>query len=263
MSRHDRLERKIGAGRTKIATPGAAAPDGTTPGPGPAGNGVADHWRAATVACVEQAATDMIAIGVRPERSVPHRAGQYCEVRFPGEELSRTYSIASSPSDPELLEFGIQLLPTGIFSPRLAGCSAGDHLEIRGPLGQAFLWAPEHGDTLVLFGAGAGITPLTSMYHHFVESYPTGTVLFHVSSKSAERVFRYDRYRDVLAPRFTGGAAGRINFDYIRGFLAPVESRKAQTNVRVCGPGAFIKTVVDAVLELGFSEDRVRAEGFA
>lgn len=235
-------------------------------GPHPAGPHPAD-WRRATVVSVEPAAIDMVALAIRPLEPTPHRAGQHYELRFPGEELMRNYSIVSSPRTAELLEFGVKVLPTGMLSRRLAAAVAGDEIEIRGPLGQAFVWTPEMGAPLVLIGAGAGITPLLSMYDLFAGTPPGEAPispgerpLFLVSAKSADRIFRYERYRHVMTTRFTA-TAGRLDATSIAAFCAPVLDATG-AGFRVCGPGGFITTVVDTLLYLGFDESRVRSEAF-
>lgn len=220
----------------------------------------AAEWRPADIDSVEYAATDMIALRLRPAQPRPHRAGQHYEIRFPDEDLMRNYSIVSSPIRTDILEFGIKVLATGMMSRRLADAAPGDALEIRGPLGQGFPWTPEDGVPLILLGAGAGITPLLPMYDHFSASYPGESVLFLVTAKSIERIFRHERYRDAMTIRCTQ-REGRLDSDSISAFLEPLRG-VVEANFRICGPGGFINTVVDTVLDLGFDESRVRSEAF-
>jgi len=225
------------------------------------------EWRRASVVSLEPSAVDMVALAIRPLEPTPHLAGQHYEIRFPGEELTRNYSIVSSPRTAEQLEFGVKVLPTGMLSRRLAASVAGEELEIRGPLGQAFVWTPEMGAPLVLIGAGAGITPLLAMFDTYIEAQHGEHLqshdahpLFIVTAKNADRVFRYDRYRDAMITRFTA-TAGRLDATSIAEILAPVHG-VAGVNVRVCGPGGFITAVVDTLLNLGFEESRIRSEAF-
>jgi ferredoxin-NADP reductase len=218
------------------------------------------EWRGATVVSLEQAASDMVALRVKPDEWLPHLAGQHYEIRFPGERLSRTFSIASSPAARGTIEFGLQVRPHGMLTPRLAACIAGDRLELRGPTGQAFAWEPPDGGPLVLLGAGAGITPLCSMYGSYRAAGLPDPVLFVLSVHSPHRIFRADRLPEDSFVRITE-RDGRIDRGYLEQVLGPVLERDDPV-VRVCGPLGFMDTMVDHLLDLGISGDRIRSEAF-
>ena len=218
------------------------------------------EWRPATIVENERATAHMIALSVVPEDWIPHLPGQHYEIRFPGEELSRKFSIASAPETSGVLEFGIQVLDYGLLSPRLAAARPGQPLEIRGPTGTGFTWTAETGGPLILLGAGSGITPLLGMYDHHRSSGCGDPVFFLLSATRPERVFRFDRYRNVLTTRFTE-TAPRMDRAYLENAVGPVLDDPS-TSARVCGPKAFMEDVVDALLALGVSETRVRSEGF-
>jgi len=217
-------------------------------------------WRSARVVANDRAAQEMISLTLAPESRVPHRAGQHYELRFPGEELSRKYSIINGPARFDTLEFGVQVLPTGMISPRLARTVPGDRLEIRGPLGESFFWEPSHGPSLVLLGAGAGITPLLSIYEHFCLTFPDRTCLFHVSAKHPNRIYRYVRYKPHIATRFTA-MESRFGKEDLALALAG-RSIDPDSPARLCGPPRFIESMVDSLIDLGFPETGIRSETF-
>lgn len=233
-------------------------------------------WRRAQVVRREYAAEDMVALTLRPDQWIPHRAGQYCDLRFPGETLSRAYSIVSPPGARGSLEFGIQTLPTAFLSRRFAACSPGEVLELRGPIGAAFTWDPAECSALILLGAGAGITPLLSMYDYARAVRPDMPLLFLVSATTPRRVFRYQRYRDALITRFTG-TEPRMDRRWLAQTLAPLlaaagtttdtgNTREAEAvyplHVRVCGPTGFISERVEDLLALGIPPEHIRSEAF-
>lgn len=218
-------------------------------------------WRGASIATVEPAAEGMVELVVVPDNWIPHRAGQYYDVRFPGENRVRAFSVVSSPTVTDHLTFGIQVLPQGLVSPRLADAATGDRLEIRGPIGSAFSWAPELPGRLVLIGAGAGITPLVSMYEHAVAAGTEKQPLFIVSAKRPELIFRYDHYRSVLTTRFTASQP-RIDREYLRSVLSSGGAVGEGMHVRVCGPGGFIVKTVEHLISIGVPESEIRSEAF-
>ena len=218
------------------------------------------EWRPARVTTVESAARDMVALGIEPAEWIPHAAGQHYEIRFPGERLSRKFSIASPPERINEVEFGVQVLPKGMLSPRLAGCRPGDSLEIRGPTGAAFVWHQEDGGPLILLGGGAGITPLLAILDHYTATTAAAPLIFIHSAQSPERVFRYERYRDRMLVRFTEQHP-RIDRDYLAHALEPV-LRDNETRARVCGPLGFMTSMVEHLIQLGVQEARIRSEAF-
>jgi ferredoxin-NADP reductase len=230
------------------------------------------EWRRATVVWSRPAAADMVSLALRPDQWISHVAGQYYDIRFPREGVVRAFSIVSSPTVTDYLEFGLQVLPRGLLSPRLAAVAPGEPLEIRGPVGRFFTWSPEMSGRLVLIGAGAGITPLLSMYGHAVgDGFEEGPVsgvsppLFIVSAGGPERVFRYERYRSVLVTRFSG-REGRIDREFLAEHLAGIRdgtiSREPPPQIRICGPPGFVGHIVDHLLSQGISETSIRSEAF-
>ena len=203
----------------------------------------------------------MISLLLEPEVPVPHRAGQHYELRIPGDELGRKYSIVTPPGQAGPLEFGIQLLPNGLVSPRLAALQPADRIEIRGPLGEAFLWSPADGRSLILIGGGAGITPLLSMYGHFADAYPKGRFLFVVSATGPERIYRYERWNPSLRTRFTAREPRLTTADLE--LLIGDQLADPETAARICGPTSMIDAMVDSLLELGLPDTRIRSEAFA
>lgn len=218
------------------------------------------EWRPAHVTAVEPAASDMVTLNVEPAEWIPHAAGQHYEIRFPGERLSRKFSIASPPERVNELEFGIQVLPKGMLSPRLAACRPGDSLEIRGPTGAAFQWQREDGGPLILLGAGAGITPLLGILDHHTAAAVPAPLVFVLSARSPERVFRYERYRDRMRICFTSQQP-RIDRVYLERALEPVLDDN-RTQARVCGPLGFMTSMVEHLIQLGVKEAQIRSEAF-
>ncbi|MFA7566089.1 MAG: FAD-binding oxidoreductase [Alkalispirochaeta sp.] len=218
-------------------------------------------WRRATVLTCTPESSDVVALSIRPERWIAHRAGQYYDIRMPAERVVRAFSVVSSPTVTDHLEFGIQVLPQGLLSPRLAGVRPGAKLEIRGPVGSIITWSPEMAGRLVLIGAGAGITPLLSMYEHATVAGVTPSPTLIVSAKSTQRIFRFDRYRSVLTTRLSS-QDGRIDRAFLDSILGPVLYDDVPPQLRLCGPLGFIGDIVDHLLALGFPEGTIRSEAF-
>lgn len=88
-------------------------------------------------------------------------AGQYAQVEF-GPGMSKHYSMASTPGEPEL-EFQIRHLPAGRTSAYVASeLKVGDTVKVAGPLGASHL-RDHHAGPVLLLAGGSGFAPIRSI----------------------------------------------------------------------------------------------------
>jgi len=96
-----------------------------------------------------------------------HVAGQHIDVRLTaldGYSAVRSYSIASAPSRDQRVEITVERLENGEVSPYLTREVAfGDELDLRGPIGQWFVWHTDQTEPIQLIAGGSGIVPLMAM----------------------------------------------------------------------------------------------------
>src|SRR6266850_5150835 len=100
-----------------------------------------------------------------------HLAGQHVDVRLTAEDgyqAQRSYSIASAPEDGYVV-LTVERLDDGEVSPYLTQeLRTGDALELRGPIGDYFIWEEKLGGPLLLIGGGSGVVPLRAMLRHYL-----------------------------------------------------------------------------------------------
>jgi propane monooxygenase reductase subunit len=96
-------------------------------------------------------------------------AGQYVDIRIPGTERTRAFSMANTSESDHRLEFMIKIYPGGHFSGLLSDrLKPGDRLEVRGPFGVFMM--REHSDAdLVFIRGGAGRAPIWSLLNSMAE----------------------------------------------------------------------------------------------
>ena len=81
-----------------------------------------------------------------------------------GYSTVRSYSIASAPNSDGYVELTVERLPNGEVSPYLTQeLAVGDRLELRGPIGEWFVWRTEQTEPIQLIAGGSGIVPLMAM----------------------------------------------------------------------------------------------------
>ncbi|GAA2002024.1 oxidoreductase [Nakamurella flavida] len=227
------------------------------PGRAPAGG-----WRTATVREVAHPTprTAMIRLDV-PAR-VDHLPGQHYVVRLTapdGYTASRSYSVASPPSDP-LIELLVERLDDGEVSGFLADVLApGDTLEVRGPIGGWFVWDADR--PAVAVGGGTGVVPLVAMLRHARDrGRPELFTMVAAAGRWADLPYAEELAaagaRIVLSREDRPERpAGRIGLD-------DLPDLTAGPTVFVCGSAAFAEAASSLAVRAGADEDSVRVERF-
>lgn len=205
-----------------------------------------------------------------------HLAGQHVDVRLSapdGYTTQRSYSIASTVAR-DLVELTVQIVPDGEVSPYLAHDFAiGDAVELRGPIGGWFAWAPSDSDPVLLVAGGSGIVPLMAMVRARAAAASSAEfrLLYSVRTPAdvyyAHELVRRDRDDDGLdvTLAYTRSAdssarpVGRLTSEDLvdHGVAADLRPR-----CYVCGPTGFVEYVADLLVELGHDPALIRTERF-
>jgi ferredoxin-NADP reductase len=202
-----------------------------------------------------------------------HHAGQHLDVRLTAEDgyrAERGYSIASAPG--EGVAITVERLEDGEVSPYLTEeLRPGDQFEVRGPIGQYFIWEPGIAGPLLLVAGGSGVVPFRAMLRHRARTGSDVPMRLLCSSRTLEDVI----YRDELEepqegveviqtlsrshPPGWSGRAGRIDAALIAEVAFPPASGAI---AYVCGPTGFVETVARSLVSLGYPSERIKTERF-
>jgi ferredoxin--NADP+ reductase len=138
--------------------------------------------------------SDLWIMRVRPEEKIQFTPGQYITVGLKDGEriVERPYSVASSPREPEL-EFFLELVPGGHFTPHLYDMPAGARVLVRRAAKGRFLFDRRSGrPNHFLIATVTGVAPFVSMLREFAarqeegETPPYRIALLHAASVSCE-----------------------------------------------------------------------------
>lgn len=123
---------------------------------------VADY--VATVARIETLTPTVKAVFLQLDgEGMTFQAGKYINLSLPGLEGSRAFSLANPPSESQLLELNIRLVPGGEATSYIhEKLQPGDQLELSGPYGRFFVRESRPGNLLFLAG-GTGLSSPRSM----------------------------------------------------------------------------------------------------
>ncbi|MGW1162102.1 ferredoxin reductase [Streptomyces sp. NPDC002513] len=203
-----------------------------------------------------------------------HLPGQHVDVRLTaddGYQAVRSYSLAA-PVNGDRIELGVQSVPDGEVSPYLAdGLPLGADVEVRGPLGNWFVWRPAQTEPVLLVAGGSGVVPLAAMVRAHREARHAGPFRLLYSVRTPDDVWYGDHLTDGhpgldvhvvytrKAPPDASRAPGRVtaaDLDAATGGLRPTSP------VYVCGPTAFVEVVADLLIDGGRDPVTIRTERF-
>ncbi|MDX8406194.1 MAG: FAD-binding oxidoreductase [Mariprofundus sp.] len=128
-----------------------------------------------------------------------YRAGQFINLIRASDELTRSYSLASIPSDP-FLELHIKRVPEGRMSGWLFDdVEVDDEITFFGASGDCFYLPGDPERPILLAGAGTGLAPLYGILRDALERGHTGPVhLFH-ASLATPGLYLIDDLRELAA----------------------------------------------------------------
>jgi ferredoxin-NADP reductase len=205
-----------------------------------------------------------------------HRAGQHVDVRLTAEDgyqAQRSYSIASAPEDDSVV-LTVECLDDGEVSPYLTQeLRAGDELELRGPIGDYFVWEEALGGPVFLIGGGSGFVPLRAIIRHHAAVGSRLELRALYSARSLPDLIYRDeliemRERDALELHFAltrqqppgwSEYARRIDLPMLKDVSFPPD---AGSLTYICGPTGFVETAAAGLVELGHDPSRIRTERF-
>ena len=238
-----------------------------------------------TVSSVHQETVDSIVIGflipseLRADFSFIH--GQYLTLKVPvnGEEVRRSYSICSSPLDPQEVKIAVKRVQGGRASTALVGTlRPGMTMEVMTPMGNFYtLLNPANWKHYVCFAGGSGITPILSIIKTVLRTEPNGRLtLFYGNTDMDRIIFRsnleelqvkygerlvvhhiltYGKDEDML---FNGLITVEKATDLARRFVQD----NADTEYFICGPEPMMVNVSEALEKLEVDKKRIHIELF-
>jgi propane monooxygenase reductase subunit len=203
---------------------------------------------------------------------IQFKPGQYVDIKIPGSEDVRSFSMANLPGDQ--LEFMIKVYPDGKFSSLLSGndLQEGHELEVTGPYG-VFTLREKSDRPLLFIGGGAGMAPILALLRSMADQgvdrpavYYYGARgpkdLFHLS-ELAELEQRLKNFRFVPALSDVGDDD---EWDGERGLITDVvarcESELSGVDAYLCGPPPMVDAAIGLLVQNGVPESRVYFDKF-
>ncbi len=220
-----------------------------------------------------------------PPVQFDYKPGQFVtlDLKIDGEEVSRSYSISSTPSRPHTLEITVKrvaapteipTVPSGLVSNWLHDhLNVGDPIQLNGPFGK-FTCLPNLPAKLLLISAGSGITPMMSMSRWIADRVAdSDLVFFHCARTPRDLIFRQEL--EMMATRLANfrlavsttrselgqpwlGLTGRLTATMLQTIAPDWRER----TIYVCGPEGFMQGTKSLLAGLNFPMQNYYEESF-
>jgi ferredoxin-NADP reductase len=214
-----------------------------------------------------------------PDYPLAYQPGQYATISFMRHGRptpARCFSITSSPTEQDILQFSIRV--KGHYTKSAARyIKAGDKITVGGPFG-GFIFNAERDKTSVFLAAGIGIAPFMSMIRYATRlGLPNEIVLLYGCQNQEDVPFAEElMYIEQINPHF------HVVFAISQGSLTRFASHRA-VNSRVtpellyqviggaytshsffiCGPSTFMKSMMGTLQANHARKDRILSEAFS
>jgi glycine betaine catabolism B len=219
-----------------------------------------------------------------PPTRFTYKAGQFITLKpiINGKPVTRSYSISSTPSRPDILEITVKRVPAPVDVPDAPPglvsnwlhdhLHAGDSLQTKG-IGGKFTCVDHPSRKLLLISAGSGITPMMAISRWVYDTGADHHIVFFHSARDRQDII-YHRELQLLEtrnPHFRlaisltrcqdtdwKGFTGRLD----EKMVAAIAPDYRERTVYVCGPDSFRKGVKSLLASINFPMDNYHEESF-
>ena len=148
-------------------------------------------------------------------KTVDFKPGQFMQIKVPGIEVVRAYSLASNPSDKTYVEMIIRYVPNGQATTFVhKALEEGDKITLTGPFGDFFL--QENSDKpIVCIAGGSGKAPIRSILFRLKELGMTRKVKYFFGARAVRDLYYTEELMELQKEY--------PNFEYIPALSDPLE----------------------------------------
>lgn len=226
------------------------------------------------VNAVERIASDVVRLELELAEGywMDFRPGQFIQLKVPGTEVFRSYSMATTVADLPRIELLIRILPGGVMSEWLTTqAKVDDVIDVSGPFGQFFLKEKVRAPHVMIAG-GTGLAPMMAMIDA-LRAAPgrKPKVILSFGCQTPEALFNLDQIE--LRSHWMASLDARISVDRgepVSGVRLgnPVSALTAEDGLTadsvayLCGPPGMIEAARKHLEALGLSPENIFAEQF-
>ena len=209
--------------------------------------------------------------------TIDYIPGQYVQLLTPvyqgsDEEVYRAYSIASDPSQKNIIELIIRLMPNGICTTYCFNyLKVGDQMKINGPYGDFSLC--ETDAPIVFIAGGSGMAPINCILHHMKNTGNKRNAIYYFGANKVKDLFLVDEMKafetqlnDFQFVPVVAAPEEEESWNGQRGLVTEAVQQNLENASKceayLCGSPGMIDASIKILLELGMSEDRIFFDKF-
>jgi sulfhydrogenase subunit gamma (sulfur reductase) len=197
-------------------------------------------------------------------KNFTYRPGQFVMLSVVGTGEA-PFSISSSPTRPGILELCVRRI--GHVTNALFRLPPNARVCVRGPYGNGFPIEKLEGDHLLLIAGGLGMAPLRSLLWYALDNrskFKDVTVMYGGRNPD-EMLFKYELLglidrADVnclLSVDRDPSGKWKARIGPVTKLFDDIEIDSTQTYAAICGPDVMFRFVIQKLLMLNFSKDRI------
>ena len=235
-------------------------------------SGVALQTKSMRVEAIEELTHDIRRLVLSGE-PLTFKPGQYVDIKIPGTDDVRSFSMANLPGGDQL-EFMIKIYPDGKFSSLLADdrLKPGDELEVTGPYG-VFTLRDKSERPLVFIGGGAGMAPILALLRGMAENGTERRAVYYYGARGPKDLFHLDELAELeeKLPNFQfipalSECGQDEDWSGERGLVTDVvtrlEAELGEVDAYLCGPPPMVDAAIAMLDQKSVPESRVYYDKF-
>lgn len=200
------------------------------------------------------------------------KPGQYAQIKVPGIEAVRAYSIASDSKDKKHIEFIIRKVKKGQATTFIhKALEIGDTLTITGPYGDFYLQEDSDREIVCIAG-GSGKAPIRSILMRLKDLGMNRTVKYFFGARSTEDLYMTSEFRN-LEKEFANfkyipalSACEDETWDGEEGLITEVVSRYYKTldntEAYLCGSPGMIDACINVLKQKNMDDENIHFDKF-
>ncbi len=231
----------------------------------------------ATVVSTENLTGDIkeIRLSLDEPAEIPHRPGQYVQVRAPSPEgaVWRAYSISSPAHRTDVIDLVVRLVPGGVGSTYLHNLDVGDKVTFTGPYGD-FRLSEDPDVEVVCVAGGCGMAPIRNIIYSIYNRWPGRSCWLFFGCRTTADVFYLEQFQRLASehPNFhvvyalSHNLSPEEQWDGERGFIHLSVDKYLRAGARrqafLCGPPEMIRAVTRVLVDKGVDERDIYYDDF-
>ena len=206
-----------------------------------------------------------------PIEQLEYHAGQFINIKS-DDETVRSYSLASNPYEPKLLELHVKRMPNGKMSNWLFDeLRVGDDIEFQGANGNSFYTKDNPEQPLLLIGTGTGLAPLVSIARYAISQGHSGEIVLYQGTRHSSGLYLNNELTALSTTienfSYFACLSGEIEFGgtlHGRANELAMQQHKDLTGWQVflCGEPKMVKETQQRVYLAGANLDEIHTDPF-